>query len=341
MSSADFHPDNTAAEHICCTRMSGPGDGGWGVRYSMDSSYPSPAPSAGGEAIVSEVMLQNKRDPEARTVSISTAFNPVTHPTGLDLIFSSLDCVLFYVDMKVIAKASPRAFQSAISASSTHEPPGVMNIILIQETSPVLNVMLHTLYRTSCARHSPTFETLVDAVNHMPLYDISPAAHIIPSSHIYATLVAYAPLYPLELYGLAGQHQIHELAVATSSHLLSYPLPSMSDEIAQRMGALYLKRLFDLHLNRFSALNEMLHSPPHLHAPTIKCTSADQRSLRRAWVLVSAYLAWETRADLSTHGIKLAFGPSIERLSCQLCRGSLEAKVHEIVVKWASVKSTI
>ncbi|TFK65515.1 hypothetical protein BDN72DRAFT_773252, partial [Pluteus cervinus] len=272
-------------------------------------------------------------------LAVSTAFNPETSLTEPDLIFSSSDRVMFYVDMEVIKKASPLAFQSVISASPQYDAPhGSMRIILVQEASPVLNVMLHALHGTSCAQNSPTFETLVDAVNHMPLYNISPATHITSSSHTYATLVAYAPHHPLELYTLAGEHRIHELAVTTSSHLLSYPLASMSDEIAQRMGTLYLKRLFDLHLDRLSALKELLLRPPHPHPPRRDCTFTDQASLTRAWAMVSAYLAWEARADLSTHRIKLTFGPLIEHITCMLCRECLQAKLQEIVVNWASVK---
>ncbi|TFK68539.1 hypothetical protein BDN72DRAFT_898032 [Pluteus cervinus] len=310
----------------------------------MDLGYSSPALSAFGEAqvIAGEKTAQSGGEHGPQIISISTAFNPETHSTEPDLAFSSSDNVLFYVDTKVLAKASPQAFQSLISAPPLHEtPPGSMRIVLIQEASPVLNVMLHVLYGTSCARHSPTFEVLADAVNHMPLYKISPTTHITPSSHIYSTLVAYAPVYPLELYALAGHHHLYELAVATSSHLLSYQIPSMSEETAQRMGSLYLKRLFDLHLNRFNALREMLLRPPHPHLPTKECSLADQGALRRAWALASAYLAWEARADLSTHGIKLVFGPLIKQLACQLCKESLETMLREIVARWASVKHTI
>ncbi|TFK60930.1 hypothetical protein BDN72DRAFT_890265 [Pluteus cervinus] len=297
----------------------------------MEFGYPSPTWSEGqaGEAIPQD---EGGFD-EPQTISISTAFNPESQPTEPDLIFSSSDYVLFYVDMKTVAKACPPAFQSAISAS--------LPIVPIQETSLVLNVMLHVLYGTSCARHSPAFETLVSAVDHMHLYDISPAAHITASSHTYATLIAFAPIFPLQLYTLAGHHHLYELAVPTSSHLLSYPFSSISDEAAQRMGWLYLKRLFDLHTNRFNALKEMLLRPPYPHSPTRECTFADQTGLTRGWALVSAYLAWDARADLSTHSIKLAFNPLIEELTCQLCRGSMEDNLQDIVERWACVRRTI
>ncbi|TFK67354.1 hypothetical protein BDN72DRAFT_843213 [Pluteus cervinus] len=219
--------------------------------------------------------------------------------------------------------------------------PGSMRIILIHETSPVLNVMLHILYGTSCAQHSPPFETLVDAVDHMPFYDISPATHITPSSHAYASLIAFAPIYPLQLYSLAGHHHLYDLAAPTSPHLLSYSLSSMSDETAERMGWLYLKRLFDLHADRLNALKEMLLSPPYPHEPTRECSFKDQSKLTRAWALVSAYLAWDARADLSTYNLQQAFGSLKNDLTCELCTTSLEGRVQGIVVKWATIRRTI
>ncbi|TFK65514.1 hypothetical protein BDN72DRAFT_824504 [Pluteus cervinus] len=324
---------------------------------STNSGYPSPACSEEGEVIAGECTVtidyffthQSLIRPSSQqpsneegfeeSISISTAFNPESHSTTPDLIFSSSDCVLFYVDMEVVAKACPPAFQSAISASPVYDlTPGSTRIILIHETSPVLNVILHALYGTSCAQHSPPFKTLVDAVDHMPLYDISPAAHITSSSHTYAALIAYAPVYPLQVYALAGHHHLYDLAAPTSSHLLSYSLPSMSDETAQRMGWLYLKRLFDLHMDRFNALKGMLLCPPYPHAATRDCSFTDQARLTRAWALVAAYLAWDARADLSTHSIKQAFNPLMDDLTCQVCRESLEGKIHEIVVKWSSVR---
>ncbi|TFK65549.1 hypothetical protein BDN72DRAFT_889355 [Pluteus cervinus] len=260
-----------------------------------------------------------------------------------DIIFSSVDCVLFYADTHIIAKASPGAFQSLISAPSTpgaeyEAPPGSMRIIPVPESSIVLNIILHSLYGNSCAQYSPSLEALLEAVHHMPSYGISPSTHITRTTHLYSALLAYSPLHPLELYALAAQYKIHDLAVTTSSHLLSCSLSSITDELAERIGSIYLKRLFDLHLIRFNALREMLLSPPHPHPSTKDCNFVDQKGLTRAWALVSAYLAWDARADLSTHSMKLAFGPLAECLSCDDCKNCLQAKLHDVIAKWASVK---
>lgn len=235
---------------------------------------------------------------ESLTISVSTAFNPRSHDEEPNLIFCSSDGVVFYVNYDVIVKASSTAFQERIndpSLASVEIPADSMKIVPISEPSSVLNLMLHALYGTPSAQHSPTFETLVAAVNNMPLYGIDPKAHISRSSHLYGTLVAYAPLYPLELYTLAAHFDLYDLAVATSSHLLSCQLSTITDEMAERMGPLYLKRLFNLHNNLFDTLKQILLSPPLPHGPTKICSFEDQRRLTRAWALASAHLAWDTR----------------------------------------------
>lgn len=65
--------------------------------------------------------------------------------------------------------------------------------------------------------------------------------------------------------------------------------------MAERIGAVYLKRLFFLHFGRAEALKRILLPPPHPHAPTPSCDFSDQKKLTRAWALASAYLAWDTR----------------------------------------------
>ncbi|TFK62619.1 hypothetical protein BDN72DRAFT_382746 [Pluteus cervinus] len=284
------------------------------------------------------------QDPEPQTISLSTAFNPdnVAKP---DLIFCSSDSVLFYVNTHTISRASPDAFRTIINSQldTPHatDPAAQLRVVPIPETSNVLNVMLHTLYGTPCAQHSPTFDTLVNAVGNMPRYGISPATHIVRSSHTYSALVSYAPLCALDLYALAAYHRLEDLAVATSSHLLACSLSVITDDVAQKIGSIYLKRLFDLHLGRFNALKRVLLTPPHPHPPSKECTFVDQRNLTRSWALVSAYLAWDARADLSTHSMKLAFKPLIENLACELCQESLDHKLRDAVVQWASVKRTI
>lgn len=175
-----------------------------------------------------------------------------------------------------------------------------MSMVNVPEISSVLNVIIHMLYDTSSAQHSPSSEVLITAVNRMPFYEIDPKLHITPSTSLYTLLLSHAPLVPLEIYALASHFDLHELAVSTSSHLLSYPLATITDDMAERIGAVYLKRLLSLHVDRANALKRILLLPPHPHPQTRECDFTEQKKLTRAWALVSAYLAWDARPGLWT-----------------------------------------
>lgn len=71
-------------------------------------------------------------------------------------------------------------------------------------------------------------------------------------------LLAQWPVFPLELYALAAHFDLLDLAVQTSPHLLALPLSILTDPIVERMGAIYTKRLFFLHLGRADALKRIL-----------------------------------------------------------------------------------
>lgn len=243
-----------------------------------------------------------EEEPEGSSlVSVSTTFYPGAHHQSLgpDVILLSSDSVFFYVHSHLLLGASENGFHSILP------PPPSPNkdrdtIVDIPETSTTLNIILHAVYEMSCAHYSPTFLTLAAAVHRLPFYGIRPKSRINPATALYTILLSHAPLYPLELYALAATHDLYELAVATSSHLLSFPLASLSDEMAETIGPVYLKRLFFLHFGRSDALKRVLLSPPHPHAPTQWCDFTDQKKLTRAWALASAYLAWDARPGMSS-----------------------------------------
>ncbi|KAF8909651.1 hypothetical protein CPB84DRAFT_1842893 [Gymnopilus junonius] len=82
--------------------------------------------------------------------------------------------------------------------------------------------------------------------------------------------------------------------ISALSHLLSYDLTTITDDMAVRMGSTYLKKLMILHLERHTMLKQILLRPPHPHAPTKKCGFGNQDKVTRTWVLLSAHFVWET-----------------------------------------------
>jgi len=256
------------------------------------------------------------------------------------VVLLSSDHVFFYVHSHVLLDASENGFNSLLSSL----PPPTRDqqlMVTVPEVSAVLNIILHAVYNMSCAHYSPPFSLLVDAIDRLAVYGISPKMRITPSTPLYAILLSYAPLVPLDLYALAAAYDLYDLAVATSSHLLSFPLASLSDEMAERMGPVYLKRLFFLHFGRSDALKRVLLPPPHPHPPTPWCDFTEQKKLTRAWALASAYLAWDARPDLSTGTMESALRPLTDHLTCEQCQSVLRERIKNLVVQWSIVKRTI
>jgi len=167
-----------------------------------------------------------------------------------------------------------------------------------QSPLPNPRSIFHALYYLPFANHSPAFTTVVSAIDQMPIYSICPRDYIAPPHPGYSYILSFAPLAPLDVYALAAHHDLAELAIDTSSHLLSHPLATIDDATATRIGPVYRKRLLSLHIIRLGALKDILLAPPHPHAPTKDCDFVRQKQLTRAWALVAAYLAWEARPGL-------------------------------------------
>ena len=257
----------------------------------MDQVHsPSPIQSDSLPIFQTQMTVEEKATIEDTVMSVSTSFHPGSHEGETDLVFSSLDGVLFYVHTDVINKTSP----SALAAFLRFSTPGIAGgIISIPEVAPILNILIHTLYHSSCAPNSPSTDDLITAVDKMPSYGMTPASLIVPQSPLYTLLLARAPLQPLDIYALASYHNIRELAIQTSSHLLGWKLDTITDEMAVRIGPVNLKRLFFLHMQRIETLRRLLVQPPGIHPQTTDCKFEDQKKLSRAWALGSSCLAWD------------------------------------------------
>lgn len=189
----------------------------------MDDSWlvekhllPTPPNSHVGSPIVDEAT------DGSTLVSISTTFHPAAqlHPVPTDIVLLSSDNVFFYVHSHLLLAASENAFNNLLPPASKHQD----SILSVPEHSTVLNILLHTIYDISCIHYSPSLPTITTAVNCLPIYGVLPKTHIAPSTPLYTLLISQAPLDPLEVYALAASLDLYDLAVATSSHLLSFPL---------------------------------------------------------------------------------------------------------------------
>ncbi|KJA30021.1 hypothetical protein HYPSUDRAFT_251714 [Hypholoma sublateritium FD-334 SS-4] len=297
---------------------------------------PTPPQSHDGSSAVDDL------EEEQTLVSVSTTFFPGAQHMSIppDIVLLSSDNVFFYVHSHILLAASENGFRGRITAPTTPTKEAD-SIASIPDNSTVLNIVLHAAYDMSCAHYSPPFPALISAVNRLHVYGISPKLRIAPSTPLFSLLLSHAPLFPIELYAVAASHDLYDLAVSTSSHLLSFSLATITDEMAEKIGPVYLKRLFFLHFGRSDALKRVLLPPPNPHAPTTVCDLTEQKKLTRAWALASAYLAWDARPDLSTCSMESALRPLAEHLTCEHCQQSLRDRIKNLVVQWATVKRTI
>ncbi|KAH8800548.1 hypothetical protein DL96DRAFT_1538694 [Flagelloscypha sp. PMI_526] len=257
-----------------------------------------------------------------------------------DVALVSNDCVHFYVDKSRLLSSSYNGFNHLLDnlrTSDSVDPP----IIPICERSETLNVILHAIFHMSCAAYAPSFEVLKTAVNEMQTYGLQAPLYLKSSSSLFSLLLAQAPLHPDDVFALAAEHRAEDLAVPVSSHLLSMPLFKIDDEMASRIGPVYLRRLFFMHFGRVEALKRLLKLPPYPHPPSGECDFVAQKSLTRAWTLTAAYIIWDARPDTSTSSIKTAFQSLSNQLPCRQCNRMLVKRLEEVIISWSQVKCTI
>ncbi|KDQ64281.1 hypothetical protein JAAARDRAFT_27906 [Jaapia argillacea MUCL 33604] len=280
---------------------------------------------------------------ENTIVSVSTTFYPGANIDSLppDVVLLSTDVVFFYVHSHKLLGASNNGFNGLLPAAPSDDEDEATPIVHVPQHSTVLNVILHTIYNMACVHYAHPLPVLCTAVDALGTYGVTARTYAAPSTPLFQHLLLHAPTNPIELYIFAASHSLHDLAVMTSPHLLSFSLPTLTDEMATRMGPVYLKRLFFLHLGRSDALKRLLLPPPHPHAPTPWCDYVEQKKLTRAWALAAAYLAWDARPDLSVPTMESALSPLGDQLSCDQCRHALTERIRNLTLQWSSVKRTI
>ncbi|KAF9527865.1 hypothetical protein CPB83DRAFT_855327 [Crepidotus variabilis] len=303
------------------------------LELSHPLDYLFPSPTMAGPAHKPDEVVD-------KTVSVSSVFFPGAQNAVSDTIFRSSDAVLFYVNSQILLRVTDKAFRPILLG---HLGNKVFrdNIIDIPDDSAILNIVLHVFYDLSPAKHSPPFNVLENAIGRMPVYGLVPSECITPGGTLSALLLSHAPVHGISLYALAGLHGLNDLGEKASAHLLSYTLSDLTDDLARKMGARYLRRLMSLHLTRVEELKRIILRPPHPHPPTPECDFVDQKKLSRAWALAASYLAWDSRPDLSAHTIQSTLSTLGEHLGCEQCKNVLRGRIKEVIIHWVNVKRTI
>ncbi|KAI0365637.1 hypothetical protein BV20DRAFT_722685 [Pilatotrama ljubarskyi] len=303
-----------------------------------------------------------------RDATISTAFQPSLRIDDRlpDIVIISSDNVYFYVHQHRVLNASTNNMGGLLLFDPAAFPHGFLPSLRLPESGDVLNVVLHTMYGLSCLHFHPTLETVEAALDALIKYGLPMQTHAAPYQPLHQLILSHAPYRPIETYALAGKHELDDLAVTISGHLLSFDLSRVTDDLATKMGPVYLKRLFLLHQTRLHALKEILLRPPAAHPTTPGCNPTEHGKLTRAWALATAQLVWDATPSkaypafdvtvpqtmdlptaplsivgISPNSLRALLEPIADTLSCESCRLMLQQRIQEVVFSWSSVKPTV
>lgn len=189
---------------------------------------------------------------------VSTIFYPGAALDGnlTDMILLSSDSVYFYVSGTRLLTSSNNGFNFQLPFNEFGQD--ALPMIEVPENSTVIDIILHMAYSLPYSQLNPTFEDMRLAVAALELYGMSVQAALSVNGPLYVTMLSFAPTRPIDVYALAAKYDLADLATRASSHLMSLQLSTITDELAERIGAHYLKRLFFFHLGRVEAVSEFL-----------------------------------------------------------------------------------
>ncbi|TCD64952.1 hypothetical protein EIP91_003410 [Steccherinum ochraceum] len=216
-----------------------------------------------------------------------------------DVVLVSSDHVLFYAHKSHLLASSNNTFNGRLSADSTGmvmgSPLGSLWVVGVSTGSVLFNIVLHAIYGMSCSQFNPPLEALLHAVKSLKTYGVSLAHALGHDTPLYNHIVAESPRRPIEVFLVAAENDLDALAVTSSEYLQSLKLSDITDEMADRMGPRYLRRLTVLHFDRMEYLKQLIMDLPQPHEDTMECGFIEQTKLARAWTLAAASLVWDIR----------------------------------------------
>ncbi|KAK7043174.1 hypothetical protein VNI00_008528 [Paramarasmius palmivorus] len=293
--------------------------------------------------------------PPQREAVVSLMFGPSSEPLGgrirPDFAFITSDSVLFYVDEKTILRASKNNFSSLLPLNTLEN---IHRVVYVDLHSTELQVILQVIYDVSYDSDNPNpgpswqspsnypdVKAIIHGIDLLPHFGIDPKARIHPQTFtqrqtkMFAFLLTCAPIYPLEIYTLAARHNMHDLAVSTSSHLLTIDLATINSSTVQSMGALYHGKLIRLLEDRKLILSNLLSVQLGLHDPTKKCGFTDQQVLKHAWARGVTSLTRVMNAGIPTTKIKEVLLDATNDVTCPDCIKLRDARVRTICAEWS------
>jgi hypothetical protein len=231
-------------------------------------------------------------------------------PFPTDLVLLSSDQVSFFVHSAVLLKYSGNSFAGLLGDNKAYLP----------ENSEVLNLILHALYVLDPSKFRPTVALIAAAFRSLQHYNVSLDSLLTPSHPISITILHLGVQSPLETFAVVAAFKLEQLAIEVSKKLVSVPLHNLTDDLVERMGPSYLRRLVFLHLGRVDRLKQLLLQPHSSHPVTKDCYENDQKRLQNEWKALAVALGWEARADMSPRRVHSTFTTLLYKTSCSQCQ---------------------
>ncbi len=264
-----------------------------------------------------------------------------------DLIFSAKDAITFHVQRARILGASVNGFDGKVSFPLSQGPDSkdakIQPTIQLPYSSTVVNLLLHAVYEEGgrLQIHDIVFsESLTDlssTIHALEECGIPLETSISESSMLYDMLSSHCQQSALDVYSLAASHApyLHHLAMYASSFLLTLEFSEITEEMAAKIGSIYLLRLYRFLSERTREFKRILHSPPEFHVPDQHCNT---KSLEKAWRLAIAYLLCSAAPDVPTACMDGTRNSVIDQVSCERCKASLEQRFDDLKNTWSLVK---
>jgi hypothetical protein len=215
-----------------------------------------------------------------------------------DVIIHSSDNIFFVVHSLKLTTASKNGFASRLPVTASRISPNNPARLSLEEPSEVLHILLLTVYAIPHEPYRPTLAVLSDAMQAMEKYGITPLTQYVSlHSPLYDAILVQAKIYPLEAYALAAANDLEDLAVECSRFTLYSTLHTMPVDLAERMGVLYMQRLFALHETREEQMKKMFMVVLTSHEEKPYCSSAQQHDAHLDFRLACGSMIWESRSE--------------------------------------------
>lgn len=225
---------------------------------------------------------------EPSTFAMSTAFNlqmDISEDGGTDVVLVSKDAVHFFVRRSRLLSASTNQFGFLLDPYLDQT---TQQFIPLTEDSQNLNIVLHIVYGVSFRLYSPPLELLLQTIGTLEKYGVALDTRIIPGTPLFDDIVLKMPYKPLEVYIVAAEHDLFELARAASGYLLTISLLSLPRATTLRLNVEYMAMLYNLHMSRTSVLQQLVSRPPDGHVPMFHCGFSECQAMRSAWSVAAS-----------------------------------------------------